>query len=42
MGREVEGDGQAFLTGREVAAVEGVRILGRREARHIAGPSTAG
>ena len=32
MGREVEGDREALLPGREIAAVEGVRILGRREA----------
>ena len=32
MGGEVEGDGQALLAGREVAAVEGVGFLRRREA----------
>jgi hypothetical protein len=32
VGREVEGDRQALLPGRQVAAVEGVRILGRGEA----------
>ena len=32
MGREIEGDGQALLPGREVAPVEGVGILGRGEA----------
>ena len=32
VGGEVEGDGQALLPGRQVAAVEGVRFLRRREA----------
>ena len=32
VGGEVEGDGEALLAGREVAAVEGVGILGRGEA----------
>ena len=31
VGRQVEGDGQALLAGGEVAAVEGVGLLGRRE-----------
>ena len=32
VGGEVEGDGHALLTGSEIAAVEGVRILGGGEA----------
>ena len=42
MGGEIEGDREALLPGREVAAVEGVRILGRGEARHIGARSRAG
>ena len=38
---EIEGDGNALLTGGEVAPVEGVGILGRREAGILAyGPGT--
>src|SRR5690606_40485471 len=33
VGGEVEGDGEALLPSREVAAIEGVRLLGRGEAR---------
>ena len=36
MGREIEGDGEALLSGGEVAPVEGVRVLGRGEARILA------
>ena len=36
MGGEIEGDRQALLPGRDVAAVEGVGILGRREAGVLA------
>ena len=36
MGREIEGDREALLAGREVAAIEGVRILGRGEAGILA------
>ena len=36
VGGEVEGDGEAFLAAGEVAAVEGVRLLGRREAGVLA------
>ena len=36
MGGEVEGDGEALLAGGEVAAVEGVGILGRGEAGILA------
>ena len=43
VGGEVEGDGQPGLTRFEVAAVERVRLLGRRVARVLAqGPGTAG
>ena len=33
MGGEIEGHGEALLARREIAAIEGVGILGRREAR---------
>ena len=43
VGGEIEGDGQAFLTGGEIAAVEGVGILGGRETGVLAdGPRPAG
>ena len=42
VGGEVEGHRQAHLPGGEVAAVEGVRLLGGREARRTGGSSTAG
>ena len=43
MGGEIEGDRQALLPGGEVAAVEGVRILGGREAGILADrPGPAG
>ena len=36
VGGEIEGDGEALLPGGDVAAVEGVGILGRGEARVLA------
>ena len=36
VGREIEGDGEAFLPAGEVALVEGVRLLGGGEARVLA------
>ncbi len=36
VGGEIEGDGEALLPGRDVAAIEGVGILGRREAGVLA------
>ena len=36
VGGKVEGDRQALLAGRQVAPVEGVRVLGRREAGILA------
>jgi hypothetical protein len=36
MGGEVEGDGEALLPGRQIAAIEGVRFLGGREAGILA------
>ncbi len=42
VGGEIEGDREPLLPGREVAAVEGVRILRRWRSRHIAGSSRAG
>ena len=36
MGREIEGDRQTFLAGREVAAIEGVGVFGGGEARVLA------
>ena len=36
VGGEIEGDREALLAGREVAAVEGVAVLGRREAGVLA------
>ena len=36
MGREIEGDGKALLAGGEIAAVEGVGVLGRGEAGILA------
>ena len=36
VGGEIEGDGEALLTGGDIAPVEGVGVLGRGEARVLA------